>query len=372
MKKIIAALLACLLTLGLSALSEESVFGVSERVSGLCDTCEIGNFVEHSYKGTNEYVERVEEEVLESIRKMNDMEQILYLGADQQDENVQEYVHAFLSKEHPENGGFAMPRYEVENCHILVARCDYPNGDFSSFYVFHSLDLPCREEIYAENAESASLSEAAIEWRQMGFSGESFYYGQTEADGDPEGFIVYESNQNCTYYGVNYGGRKDDLWDGTIIAVNRSGRFVDSINLITYENGMIRYSVRYFEDGSIVYCAFDNNIPDVRYDRDGDKTYRRNFMKFSNTWGPQFKVEADEVQPEWGLDYRDVEIHFTERRREDGLHIGKYLLTGVNGEGELVDILYLTASEDGSVEYTLNGETWRYDKALNKYKSIVR
>lgn len=370
MKRIFFVLAICLSVIYLCAYAETDVFGVSERLSGMGRTIDHGYCVQHIYSGNYEHMKKEAEACIQSILEISGIEQIVYPVNNLQSGEAGQYVYAFLSPENPQWQGLSMVDFGIEHCHIFVLCTFSPDSDYNYVNLIHSADIPCIEEPDAGNALKDAEAAQPIEWLQMGLSGESFYYGETETDGDPEGFIVYESNQNCTYYGVNFGGEKDDLWDGTVIAVNRDGDKVDSINLITYRNGEALYSTRYFEDGSIIYCVFENNIPDVRFDRDGEKLYRRYFVQRSSVWGIMNKVGFDEIQPEWGLGYRDVEIHYTEKCREDGLHIGRYLLTGVTDEGEVADILYLTAFEDGSVEYTLNGETWRYDKAHNAYGNI--
>lgn len=59
-----------------------------------------------------------------------------------------------------------------------------------------------------------------IQWYPIGRYGNCFLYGETDRNGSPRGFVVYEDNQGNTHYGVNT-GTFANLWDGVCIIVNR-------------------------------------------------------------------------------------------------------------------------------------------------------
>lgn len=94
----------------------------------------------------------------------------------------------------------------------------------------------------------------------------------------------------------------------------------------------------------------------------------RNFYAFSGTWGGENPADPAEIQPEWGMGYASISLKSEEQQTESGLHVGSYLLTGVTDAGETVEILRLEAAADGSVAYTLGGESWRYDHAAGTYE----
>lgn len=392
MKKTAFAMILCVFMLVQCAFSEEcpvcgsvdagekqlvsAVTGVdlTDALGGLsigCKTSDYGFCIQHAYSGSEQEIAAAAEEILKIVRSVSDLDQIYYAVGNAHTTDQRWYACGFLSVEHPEFEGFTMGSHSMENCHFYIEYSSQKDSDANWLTITHSASIPCQVE--REQAANEALSQAAapIEWHQMGTSGESFYYGQTDPDGDPEGFIVYESNQNATYYGLNFGGEKDELWDKTVIAVNREGDRVDSFNFITYDQGDILYTLRYFSDGQITYCEFENGRPTVRYDRNGDRITRQT-MSFMNTWGLPFSVTGEEVQNAVGLGYASIEIRAAEEKKEDGLHAGRYLLIGVTDAGETVEILSLTALGNGSVEYTLNGETWLYDIEKNSYENIQK
>jgi len=207
----------------------------------------------------------------------------------------------------------------------------------------------------------------AIKWYPMGKSGKSFYYGQTDSIGKPAGFIVYESAIGSTYYGVNNGGKDSELWDGPCIVINRNDDKVDSINIIMTDYGTTLHSTRYFADGDIIYGIFQENKMVRYYKRTGDKI--RTAMCSDGWWGYEHSVSLDEVEEEWGLGYSNVQIVFQEKK-EIFQHIGSYTLIAVSDAGKEETLFCLNAMKDGSVEYTLLGESWRYDISKNTYERI--
>ncbi|MBE5801632.1 MAG: hypothetical protein E7319_05020 [Clostridiales bacterium] len=330
-------------------------------------TTDYGYCISHTYEGDDASVQEAVEKYAAYLEEELGMKQVLYYVTNPFDENDWHYA-AYLAPEGFGENSFAMGGsgdFQVQACHVFLQyqlEADYERNDLQ---ITHSSAFPCPLETTVPVVETAD-----IQWHQMGQSGESFYYGQYDETTGPAGFIVYESNQGSTNYGVNMGGYYDDLWDGTVIAINRERGRVDSINLITYETGNARYSTRYFLDGTITYATYEGITPKQRYDRVGDVFTTQNFYAFTGTWGGENEIGPADIRPEWGMGYASISLASEEQQTEDGLHVGSYLLTGVTDEGETVEILRLEAFADGNVEYSLNGESWRYDYAAGTYLRV--
>ena len=208
-----------------------------------------------------------------------------------------------------------------------------------------------------------ACAEADLDWRLMGMSGKSWYYGQTKPNGEPCGFIVYENRNDITYFGMNNGGLQAEKWDGEIFAINRENGRVDSINVLHYDNGTPLFSSRFWADGSITYAAYENGQPKLRYDREGEQITRQTYSSLG--WGQKRKAQLDEVGMESGLYYTQVELK-CEERKEGKQHIGVYALTAVDETGEKVQLLEIIADETGSVQCTWMGESLFYDAVANE------
>ena len=372
MKRFSALLLTLLLLSLLSAAAETAqptllpdpvslAPGLTQREEAV----DYGAFWMHFYEGNEAVVSAAVDAYTAYLVDELGMEEVLPVTGDSLPESG-DYAAAYRMPGDELSGStFAMRGdfYQVDACHVMLMIT--LNGDYSLLNICHSPSLPCPLETIVPVEETAE-----IQWYKMGTSGESFYYGQTDEHDDPAGFIVYESNQGSTNYGINMGGYQNGLWDGVCIAINRERGRVDSINLITYETGNPRYSTRYFSDGTITYATYEGGMPKVRYDRAGDQYTTQNFYKFSMTWGGENEVSRSEIQPEWGMGYASFALDCEEQKLENGLHVGTYLLTGVTDEGKTEEILHLEATPDGSVEYTLRGESWRYDYAANTYTQL--
>lgn len=323
--------------------------------------------ISHTYEGSDVSVQEAVEKYTAYLEEELGMKQVLYYVADPFEGNDWYYA-AWLAPEGIGENTFAMGGndvFQVQACHVFLRYQMESGYDRNELNITHSSAFPCPLETIVPVEETAQ-----IQWYQMGTSGESFYYGQTDEHDDPAGFIVYESNQGSTNYGINMGGYQNGLWDGVCIAINRERGRVDSINLITYETGNPRYSTRYFSDGTITYATYEGGMPKMRYDRAGDQYTTQNFYKFSMTWGGENEVSRSDIQPEWGMGYASFALECEEQQLEGGLHVGTYLLTGITDEGETEEILHLEATPDGSVEYTLRGESWRYDYAASTYTQL--
>ncbi len=326
-------------------------------------TTDFGESICHYYTGNAASIREALTGYYAHLENELGMKQVLYYAADPFEEDVPHYA-AWLAPEGENTFAMGMEdNLRIDGCHVALRYQLEPDEDDNELSLLHSSAYPCPLEAAVPVVETAE-----IQWHQMGRSGESFYYGQTDETGAPAGFIIYESNQGSTNYGINMGGYQNGLWDGVCIAVNRERGRVDSINLITYETGNARHSTRYFLDGTITYAAFEGDAPKLRYDRVGDAFTTRNFYAFSGTWGGENPADPAEIQPEWGMGYASISLKSEEQQTEGGLHVGSYLLTGVTDAGETVEILRLEAAADGSVAYTLGGESWRYDHAAGTYE----
>lgn len=324
--------------------------------------------ISHTYEGSDVSVQEAVEKYTAYLEEELGMKQVLYYVADPFAENDWYYA-AWLAPEGYGENTFAMGGsgdFQVQACHVFLRYQMEPGYDRNELNITHSSAFPCPLETIVPVEEVAE-----IQWYQMGTSGKSFYYGQTDELDDPAGFIVYESKEDSTFYGVNDGGYYKDFWDGTVITINRIRGRVDSINLITAETGNVQYSVRYFNDGTITYATYENNQPKMRYDREGDRYTSCPYNPLAGRWYMDAtEVNKEEIQPEWGMGYASFALDCEEQKLENGLHVGTYLLTGVTDEGETEEILRLEATPDGSVEYTLRGESWRYDYAANTYTQL--
>ncbi len=330
-------------------------------------TTDYGNSISHTYECNGASMQEMMEKYAAYLEEELGMKQVLYYVADPFDENDWHFV-AYLAPEGVGENTFAIGSdgdFHINACHVLLRYqldVDYDRNDLE---IIHSSAYPCPLETIVPVGETAE-----IQWHQMGTSGESFYYGQTDENGRPAGFIIYESNQGSTNYGVNMGGWQNGLWDGVCIAVNRENGRVDSINLITYETGNARHSTRYFRDGTITYVTFEGGMHKVRYDRAGDRFTMQDFFKITMTWGGENEASPADIRPEWGMGYASFTLEADEQEAENGLHVGTYRLSGVTDEGESMEILRLEAGADGCVAYTLNGESWRYDHGAGTYERV--
>lgn len=324
--------------------------------------------ISHTYEGSDVSVQEAVEKYTAYLEEELGMKQVLYYVADPFAENDWYYA-AWLAPEGYGESTFAMGGtgdFQVKACHVFLRYQMEPGYDRNELNITHSSAFPCPLETIVPVEETAE-----IQWYQMGTSGKSFYYGQYDETTGPAGFIVYESKEDSTFYGFNEGGYYDDLWDGTVITINRISGRVDSINLITAETGNVQYSVRYFNDGTITYATYENNKPKMRYDREGDRYTSYPYNPLAGRWYKDAtEVNKEEIQPEWGMGYASFALECEEQQTEGGLHVGTYLLTGVTDEGETEEILHLEATPDGSVEYTLRGESWRYDHAASTYTQL--
>ena len=321
--------------------------------------------ISHIYEGDGADLQQAVDQYAACLEEQLGMKRVLYYCADPFDENDWHYA-AYLAPEGYGENTFAMGgsgEFQVQACHVFLRYQLDEDYDRNELQITHSSAYPCPLETVVPVEATAE-----IQWHQMGQSGESFYYGQTDENGRPAGFIIYESNQGSTNYGVNMGGYQNGLWDGVCIAVNRERGRVESINLITYETGNARHSTRYFNDGTITYAAFEGTWPTMRYNRAGDAFTKQYFYTITRTWGGENEADPAEILPEWGLGYASFTLESDEQKLENGLHVGTYLLTGVTDEGGTVEILRLEAGADGSVEYMLDGKSWRYDHAAGTYE----
>ena len=207
---------------------------------------------------------------------------------------------------------------------------------------------------------------AEIQWYPIGH-GNSLLYGNTDENGAPRGFVVYEDGRGNTQYGINT-GTFSSIWDDVCIAVNRVDGVVDSIALNEYGIGIPYYSKEFFRNGIIAYCTYKDFMPYERYERQGDTYTMQQYNTSGMCWGGKVELYPEEVDPDWDMGYASIMLEVNEEKLENGLHVGTYLLTGVTDNGETVEILNLRTFANGDVEYTLYGRSWRYTYATGSYR----
>ncbi|MBQ8149225.1 MAG: hypothetical protein IJ041_01790 [Clostridia bacterium] len=210
---------------------------------------------------------------------------------------------------------------------------------------------------------------AEIEWYPGWRFGNCFFYGERDENDNPCGFIVYEDNQGNTHYGVNLGSI-GTLWDGVCIIIHRDGNEVDSITLHTYDMGFPYHAIHYYRNGNIVYDDYMDLEIQNRYHRQGETYTVQEYYAPGDSWSEPEEIDPEEINPKWGMGYASITLESDEQKLENGLHVGTYLLTGVTDEGATVEILRLEAGADGSVEYTLDGESWRYDHGTGRHRRV--
>ena len=171
---------------------------------------------------------------------------------------------------------------------------------------------------------------------------DALMYGQRNQETwFPNGFIVYESPVSSTY-GVNRAGITNYFnWNGLCVSLPRDGGGkADSIHILQCENGRILMSWRFFEDGTIRGADEVNRIYEIGAD-------------------------SEEILPEHLKSFTEGKYRAEIQENQEGnLHYGTYRVLNTETQAE---IFRMEVSENGSVQYSWNGQYISYDAPKNVY-----
>ena len=213
--------------------------------------------------------------------------------------------------------------------------------------------------------EFVNLGDMATYSPNWHFVWNNYFYGAAMESGWPNGFVVWESKEGSTSYGVNDGGIMNiNGWEGTVFSVNRDGDGrVSFINVIQMDRGNAVTNTAFFADGSCTYLDW-TQTPAVRYVYEGSLIKRQELD--NGKWKLMRVFLPDDPEAEGLPSYTGL-VMTADEQQSGHLHYGSYAVDVTDGAGNTVRLLDLQVDQEGSVEIRYDGHVWRYDVRKNRY-----
>ena len=239
---------------------------------------------------------------------------------------------------------------------------------------FHTLGLFADGTVLATGGNEYGQCDVPKEFLKLGdmatyspewhYVWENYFYGEASDTGWPRGFVVWESKEGSTSYGVNNGGLMNlNGWNGTVFSVNRDEKGgVSFINVIRMKNGEGIENIAFFADGSCVHIDHTQDPP-VRLLRENNRIARQ--IQTNGKWRTLYYLTPEESGAE-SLPYASF-VMTAEERQSGHLHYGSYVIDVTDDAGNAFRLLDLQVDAEGSVTITYEGHTWYYDVRTNRY-----
>ncbi len=213
--------------------------------------------------------------------------------------------------------------------------------------------------------EFVNLGDMATYSPNWHFVWDNYFYGAATDTGWPRGFVVWESKEGSTSYGVNNGGFMDiNGWEGTVFSVNREkDGSVSFINVIQMNDGNAVTNTAFFADGSCTYLDW-TQTPAVRY------LYEAGVIRLQEQVNGRWKEvrvfspddpEAADIPLYTGFSMR------ADEQQSSRLHYGSYVVDVTDDAGNTVRLLDLQVDREGSVLIRYDGHVWQYDVRTERY-----
>ena len=193
---------------------------------------------------------------------------------------------------------------------------------------------------------------------------DNYFYGEATDTGWPRGFVVWESTEGSTSYGVNKGGTLNiNGWDGTVFSVNRDENgSVSFINVVRMKSGTGIENIAFFADGSCVHIDHTQDPP-VRLVRENGVITRQ--KQSGSRWTTVDSLSPGDPGAD-GVPYAGF-VMTADEQQSGRLHYGSYVIDVTDDAGNSFRLLDLQVDPEGSVTIAYGGHTWHYDVRMNRY-----